>query len=276
MQSQGQNADQGRPGRGGARAARRGDGRGRRRRAVAGRHRDRLLRRHRRLRGGLRPAARPGVDRRPRALVRAPARHGRVQRPLPRAPRRDHAGPRRLGARRSPRRARARERSERGDEPRGRGPGAVPARPRSTGCAATLPRPRRPTATPAAAAGSRSRASRCCGWRRATPRRRPAPIRRALGETAEPLERAKLLPARAEIALAPRRRRRGAREACDELAAIAARYASPMLRRDRRPGPRRGRAGGGRPGRRAAAAPRRACGSGSSSTRPTRWRGRAC
>ncbi len=53
-------------------------------------------------------------------------------------------------------------------------------------------------------------------------------VRRALGETAEPLERAKLLPARAEIALA-RGAVADAREACDELAAIAARYASPVL-----------------------------------------------
>ena len=53
-------------------------------------------------------------------------------------------------------------------------------------------------------------------------------VRRALGETAEPLERAKLLPAGAEIALA-RGAVADAREACDELAAIAARYASPVL-----------------------------------------------
>ena len=53
-------------------------------------------------------------------------------------------------------------------------------------------------------------------------------VRRALGETPEPLERAKLLPARAEIALGCGAVA-DAREACDELAAIAARYASPVL-----------------------------------------------
>ena len=69
---------------------------------------------------------------------------------------------------------------------------------------------------------------RCCGWRRATPETAAGAVRRALGETAEPLERAKLLPAGAEIALA-RGAVADAREACDELAAIAARYASPVL-----------------------------------------------
>ena len=82
-----------------ASAARRGDGRGHRRRALADRQRHRLLRRDRRLPGGLRAAPRAGVDRRAGALVRAPARHGRLHRPLPRAPRRDHAAARRLGGR---------------------------------------------------------------------------------------------------------------------------------------------------------------------------------
>ena len=100
-------------------------------------------------------------------------------------------------------------------------------------------------------------------------------IRRALGETAEPLERAKLLPARAEIALA-RGAVADAREACDELAAIAARYASPVL------GAISGQVLGavalaeGDPRRRAAAAPRRPADLAAGSTRPTRWRGRAC
>ncbi len=54
-------------------------------------------------------------------------------------------------------------------------------------------------------------------------------IRRALGETAEPLRRARLLPAYAEIMLAAEDRTE-ARSACEELAEIAARFGSAMLR----------------------------------------------
>jgi ATP/maltotriose-dependent transcriptional regulator MalT len=56
-----------------------------------------------------------------------------------------------------------------------------------------------------------------------------AAIRRALGETTEPLKRAKLLPALAEIALAVGDIEE-ARTACRELAEIAAGQESPMLR----------------------------------------------
>ena len=56
-----------------------------------------------------------------------------------------------------------------------------------------------------------------------------AAIRRALAETVEPLKRARLLPACAEIMLAVDDRP-AAREACDELDAISTRYESPMLR----------------------------------------------
>ena len=82
-----------------------------------------------------------------------------------------------------------------------------PAR-RSTGrassiaCRASSPRPRRPTATRAAAGPSRSPASRCCGWPRATARR-PRP-RSAASRPRRPsrLARVRLLPAYVEIMLA--------------------------------------------------------------------------
>jgi DNA-binding CsgD family transcriptional regulator len=56
-----------------------------------------------------------------------------------------------------------------------------------------------------------------------------AAIGRVLDETGEPLVRARLLPARIEILLATRDRE-GARAACGELAAIAARFDTDMLR----------------------------------------------
>jgi DNA-binding CsgD family transcriptional regulator len=56
-----------------------------------------------------------------------------------------------------------------------------------------------------------------------------AAIRRALAETVEPLKRARLLPACAEIMVAADDRQ-AAREACDELDAISKRYESAMLR----------------------------------------------
>ena len=58
-------------------------------RAVADRCRHRLLQHDRVLPGRLRGAARPRVDRRADALVRAPARHGRAPGPVPGAPRGD-------------------------------------------------------------------------------------------------------------------------------------------------------------------------------------------
>jgi DNA-binding CsgD family transcriptional regulator/tetratricopeptide (TPR) repeat protein len=56
-----------------------------------------------------------------------------------------------------------------------------------------------------------------------------ASIGRALDETADPLARARLLPARVEILLAGRDHE-GARAACDELAEIAARFHTDVLR----------------------------------------------
>ena len=56
-----------------------------------------------------------------------------------------------------------------------------------------------------------------------------AAIGRALAETGEPLARARFLPAQIEILLAARDRE-GARAACGELAEIAARFDTDMLR----------------------------------------------
>ena len=106
--------------------------------------------------------------------------------------------------------ARARERCDRSDGPRRGGEALLPAGRAPPAARRRTRRPRRPTARRAAAATSHSRASRCCGWRRATPsrgRRDPPGARR---DGASRSQRARLLPARVEIALAARRRR-GAR-----------------------------------------------------------------
>ena len=66
------------------------------RRAVADRHRHRLLQHDRVLPRRVRAAPRARVDRGADAVVRAPARDGRAQRPLPRPSRRDHAAARRM------------------------------------------------------------------------------------------------------------------------------------------------------------------------------------
>ena len=75
------------------------------------------------------------------------------------------------------------------------------SRPSCTGCGARPPRPRRPTAGPAAGAGSPSPAWPCSGWPRAGGGR-PAAIRRVLDEAAGRPDRCRLLPAAVEIALA--------------------------------------------------------------------------
>ena len=132
--------------------------------------------------------------------------------------------------------------SPRSCEPRDAGGDAVYRRARSTACAASSRRPRRRIARRAGGARAAARAGAAApgaGERRAA----AAAIRRALGETAEPLSAPALLPAYVEIMLAV-----GDME--------AARGALPRARRDRRaprqrPAGRDGRAGarGGRPGR---------------------------
>ena len=102
-----------------------------------------------------------------------PARHGAVHRPVHDPPRGDHAAARRVGGR--ARRGAAR-----------RGDGAAQAANRAAAGEARLPTGRAPSpagrarrgrgariARRAGAGASRSRASRCCGWRRATPTRPP-------------------------------------------------------------------------------------------------------
>ena len=75
----------------------RGDGGSQHRRAVAGGQRHRLLRRDPWVSGGVRGAARPGMDRRPDEVVSAATRHGRLHRPLSGAPSGDPALTGRLG-----------------------------------------------------------------------------------------------------------------------------------------------------------------------------------
>ena len=166
---------------GGPGAAGRVDGGGHRRRALPDRLRDRLLRRDPRLPGCPRASPRAGVDCRPVRLVRAPARPGRLHRPLPGASRRDHAAARRLvgGARGGAAGSRA---LPAGREPGGSRGGLLPAGGDPPPARAISGRPRRPTGRRAGAGGSRSRAWRCCGWRR----ERPTPPRqRSAGCDAE-------------------------------------------------------------------------------------------
>ena len=177
-------ADPAAPGRRRARprAARRSHARGDGGLALADRHRPHVLRRHRRLPGSLRGEPRARVDVRALALVRGAARDGGVHGRVSRAPRGGHAAARRL------------ERSARGS--RARGAARSAARPaldgrrrstrwrRSIACAANSPRPKTPTATRAATAASRSRASRCCASRKGDASIAAAAIRRVVGATA--------------------------------------------------------------------------------------------
>ena len=161
----------------GAAAAGRGDGGGHGRRAVADRQRVRVLRRDHGLPGGVRAAPRAGVDRGAHALVRAAARHGELHAArawctAPRSCSCTARGPTPCRRRGGPASA-ARWRRTRRRPPRPSTGGA-----RSIACAASSPRPRRPTARRAPAGASRSPAWRCCGWPRGTPSAAAAAMRR--------------------------------------------------------------------------------------------------
>ena len=172
---------------------------------------------------GLRAATGAGVDGRFDALVRGAARHGLVHRPLPRAPRRDHAAARLLGgrARRGPE-----GRGAPGDEPGGRRPGVLPsgrdpAAPRS----ARRSRgglPQRQRAGPGASA--RARLLRLAQGNEDAA---AAALRRVLGESTEPTARG-LLPAFVEVMLAAGEVDEAER-ASTELEAIAAGYEEGTL-----------------------------------------------
>ena len=258
----------------GSRPARRGDGRGHRGRAVADRQRLRLLRRDHGLPGGVRSAARPGVDRGPDALVRAAARHGQLHA----APACVHraeimqlhgAWPERAGGGAAGGRA-----LRAGGERVGRRPGPLPAG-RGPSPAGRVRRGR------GGLPGARSRRGcepqpglallRLAAGQPATPRRpRSAAL---LAETSEPSKRAGLLPAYVEIMLAvgDLQAARGAvRGARGDRRALGGRH-------DRRDGgarPGSGRAGRGRRARGAGRAARRRRRRGASSRRRTRRRAR--
>ena len=162
-------------------------------------------------------------------------------RPVPRASRRDHARPRRVGGRAGGGAAGG-ERCEQAMSPR------PPAR-RSTSrgsctaCGATSPPPRRRTGTRTRSGGSRSPASPSCGWSRETarPRRaRSGASRRGASRcsgrgSCPPTQRSRWRPATRGSARRGRRARRDRRPP-----------ASPMLAAISRAGARDGRAGGGR------------------------------
>ena len=102
-------------------------------------------------------------------------------------------------------------------------------------CGGTSRRPKPRTATPAAAGTTPSRASRCCGWRRATSTAAGAAIRRLLAEPAGPVRRAGLLPAAVEILLAAGDLA-AAHAACDELVGARRRAACSARWRTTRAG----------------------------------------
>jgi DNA-binding NarL/FixJ family response regulator len=77
-------------------------------------------------------------------------------------------------------------------------------------------------------ASSLNRAWRCCGWHRGDVDAASAAIRRAVGETTQPLKRVGLLPAYVEIMLTAGELER-ARGACRELEELAERQASDVL-----------------------------------------------
>ena len=162
----------------------------------------RLLRRDRGCQDGVRAAARAGVDGGADAVVRATARPGRVHRHVPGASRRDHAAARRLagGARggaagRASAVAQAHERAAR---PVRRSTGRASC----TGCGASSRRPRRPTGRRAGCGREPQPGLALLRLAQGKREAAAAAIRRAVGETAEPLERAALLPAFVEIMLA--------------------------------------------------------------------------
>ena len=164
------------------------------------------------------------------------ARHGRLHRPLPGAPRRDHAAARRLG-RRAARGAAGRRAlahvSQAAAARRSTG------RARSTACRATSPAEE---AYRARAAAGREPQPGLALLRLAqgSGEAAAAAIRRVAAGTAEPLERARLLPASVEIMLAAGDAD-AARAACGELEGIAARLRERHARAPGRACPRSGR-----------------------------------
>ena len=234
--SKGSHPDQARANAGRPGAPGRGHGRGHGRRCVAGHERRRLLRRDRLLRGGVRATPRPRVDERADTLVRGAASDGVLHRPLPRAPRRDLATAWRV-ARCAPRGATRPRALRAGDEPGGDRAGALPAR-----------------GAPSPARGLHRGRGGVPGREplRAGSATRPgllrlgqgdvdaaAAIRRVLGETTEPLQRAVLLPAYAEIMLAVDDIEE-ARSACRELGGDRGGQWERDAGRNRRPRPRCG------------------------------------
>ena len=207
-----------------------------------------------------------------RGLVVAAAADGRLHRPLPRPPGGDHAA-RRLVARR------ARGGATRGRALRRDGELAQPGSPAtgrasSCDCRATSAAPRRRTGRRARSGGSRSQASPSCAWRRATRDAAVAAIRRAESAATTPLDRARLLPAFVEIALAGgrarcRRSRLRSSSSRSRLSTRARCWERWSRTREAR-SPRGGRAARG--ARRACATAARR---GTSSTLRTRSRGRA-
>ena len=128
----------------------------------------------------------------------------------------------------------------------------------------------------AAAGASRSRAWRCCAWRRATP---PRPRRRSAGCWARPPmpSRARACCRRAVEIMLAAGDLDAARAACGELEELAARWEGDDARRAGRPRARRGRAGRGRRARRRSSRSRRArAGVAGARRARTRRRARAC
>ena len=140
-----------------------------------------------------------------------------------------------------PRGGAARRRARRGAPISRRPARRSTGRPSCTACRASSPRPRRPTATRAAAGPEPQPGLALLRLAQGNGEAAAAAIRRVAAETTERLERARLLPALRRDHARRRRRRRGARRLRRARAASRAGFEQRMLDADGRARPRRGR-----------------------------------
>ena len=152
-------------------------------------------------------------------LVRQRARRRAVPRPVPRPPLADPDGARATGTTPAPKRSAPVPSSPTSATQRSGTP--CTSRGSCTGCGVTSIGPSSPTVRPAVRGVSRTPASACCGWPRATSTTPRASARRMLDETRTSLDRPAILAAVVEVLIAA-----GALDeamtACDELDRCAA------------------------------------------------------
>ena len=189
----------------------------------------------------LRARPRAGVDRGADALVRRSSpTWSRFTRPLPRAPRGDHAAAAARGRTRWRRRG-GPESASRRRRTRGAPARRPTGRARSTGCGASFAAAEEAYRDASRAAGSRSRAWRCCAWRRGRRDAAAAAIRRRAGRDHRAARSARgSCPPTSRSCWRPATRR-GARSACRELERDRRRATGSDARSPRWPRTRAGR-----------------------------------